>query len=174
MTSVSSADHIVDEDFNPDKEERREFAKDVGDQAHWSASTFARKHSVENLRDGYSHTYWESSGPLPHTISLGFWKQTTIQSVWIYVDYFKDKHYAPKRISIQVGTFVGELKQIVLMDLQQHSGWQKIPLRDSHGKPVKTYVLEIAVLLNKDVGEDSRIRQIRVHSPPGDEDLKED
>jgi anaphase-promoting complex subunit 10 len=47
-------------------------------------------------------------------------------------------------------------------------GWVMIPLKDINDKPIRTFMLQIAVLSNHQNGRDTHMRQIKVHSPVQD------
>ncbi|KFM59942.1 Anaphase-promoting complex subunit 10, partial [Stegodyphus mimosarum] len=51
------------------------------------------------------------------------------------------------------------------MELNEPSGWVRIPLKDVLDQPIRTYLVQIAVLSNHQNGRDTHLRQIRVHSP---------
>lgn len=56
-----------------------------------------------------------------------------------------------------------------LMKYVQHicfvSGWEMIPIKDIHDRPIRTYMIQIAVLSNHQNGRDTHMRQIKIHSP---------
>ena len=51
------------------------------------------------------------------------------------------------------------------MDLNEPSGWVVIPLKDANDAPIRSFLIQIAVLSNHQNGRDTHIRQIKVHSP---------
>lgn len=46
-----------------------------------------------------------------------------------------------------------------------HLGWVQIPIKDIREKPIKTFMIQIAVISNHQNGRDTHMRQIRIHSP---------
>lgn len=44
-------------------------------------------------------------------------------------------------------------------------GWVQIPVKDIRDKPIRTFMIQIAVISNHQNGRDTHMRQIRVHSP---------
>lgn len=110
-------------------------------------------------------TYWQSDGPQPHLVNIEFRRKTTIKDVWIYADYKADESYTPSRISIRCGTHFNDLQEIEVADLNEPSGWLFIPLKDLQERPIRAYMVQIAVLSNHQNGRDTHIRQIKIHSP---------
>lgn len=74
----------------------------------------------------------------------------------------------PYRISIRCGTHFNDLQEIEVVDLHEPTGWLLIPLKDIHDRPVRTYMVQIAVLSNHQNGRDTHMRQIKIHSPVED------
>jgi len=54
------------------------------------------------------------------------------------------------------------------VELNEPSGWFIVPLKDSREKPIRTFMVQIAVLSNHQNGRDTHMRQIKVHSPVQD------
>lgn len=54
------------------------------------------------------------------------------------------------------------------MDLNEPSGWVTIPIKDLNDKPIRTFMIQIAVISNHQNGRDTHMRQIKVHSPAQD------
>ena len=91
-----------------------------------------------------------------------------IQFFCIYADYKSDESYTPSRIVIKAGTHVNDLREIGSYDLLEPAGWIIIPLKDPKdvkNLPIKTWMLQLAVLANHQNGRDTHIRQIKIHSP---------
>ncbi|MCL4123175.1 UNVERIFIED_CONTAM: hypothetical protein GTU68_008841 [Idotea baltica] len=153
------------EDPDPSREERSGKIREVGNQAVWSLSSCKPGFGVEQLRDDCLDTYWQSDGPQPHLVNIEFRRKTTIQDVWIYADYKADESYTPSRISIRCGTHFNDLQEIEVEDLHEPSGWLVIPLKDLQERPIRTYMVQIAVLSNHQNGRDTHMRQIKIHSP---------
>lgn len=120
---------------------------------------------VEQLRDNCMDSYWQSDGQLPHLVNIQFRKKTTVQNIGIYIDYKLDESYTPSRISVRAGTNFTDLQEVELVELSEPLGWVIIPLTDINDKPIRTFMLQIAVLSNHQNGRDTHMRQIKVHSP---------
>lgn len=69
------------------------------------------------------------------------------------------------RVSVRAGTNFNDLQEIEVVDLNEPSGWVKIPIKDIHDKPIRTYMIQIAVMSNHQNGRDTHMRQIKVYSP---------
>ena len=54
------------------------------------------------------------------------------------------------------------------MDLAEPTGWVVIPIRDVNDRPIRTFMLQIAIISNHQNGRDTHMRQIKVHSPAED------
>lgn len=72
------------------------------------------------------------------------------------------------RISIRAGTNFNDLQEIEVMDLNEPSGWVVIPIKDINDKPIRTFMIQIAVINNHQNGRDTHMRQIKVYSPTQD------
>ena len=72
------------------------------------------------------------------------------------------------RISIRAGTNFNDLQEVEVMDLNEPSGWVIIPVKDDYTKPIRTFMIQIAVISNHQNGRDTHMRQIKVHSPAED------
>ena len=141
--------------------------REIGDQAVWSLSSCKPGFGVEQLRDGNLDTYWQSDGPQPHLISVQFRRKTAIQNICLYADYKLDESYTPSKISIRAGNHFHDLHQIELIELEEPNGWLTVSLSDGD-KPLRTYMLQVAVLANHQNGRDTHMRQIKIHAPSTD------
>ncbi|ELT88523.1 hypothetical protein CAPTEDRAFT_162347 [Capitella teleta] len=155
-------------DVDPYKGEREGKLREVGGQAVWSLSSCKAGFGVDQLRDGSLDTYWQSDGPQPHLVNIQFRRKMTIQDICIYADYKADESYTPNRISIRAGNHFNDLSEIEQVELSEPSGWVAIALKDLHGKPIRTFMIQIAVLSNHQNGRDTHMRQIKIHSPVQD------
>lgn len=45
------------------------------------------------------------------------------------------------------------------------TGWVQIPIKDVRNRPIRTFMIQIAVISNHQNGRDTHMRQIRIHSP---------
>ncbi|XP_055596630.1 anaphase-promoting complex subunit 10 [Uranotaenia lowii] len=147
----------------PITEERSGNVREVGAQAVWSLSSCKPGFGVEQLRDNSMETYWQSDGQLPHLVNIQFPRKTTVSQIFIYSDYKLDESYTPSRISIRCGTHFNDLQEVEVVDLCEPSGW--ICIKEVRDIPMRTFMIQIAVISNHQNGRDTHLRQIRVHSP---------
>lgn len=111
-------------------------------------------------------TYWQSDGQLPHLVNIQFQRKTTINQIYIYTDYKLDESYTPSRISIRSGTHFNDLQEVEIIDLSEPTGWVNIPIKDIRdNNPIRTFMIQIAVISNHQNGRDTHMRQIKIHSP---------
>uniref|UniRef100_A0A4X2KP38 Anaphase-promoting complex subunit 10 n=1 Tax=Vombatus ursinus TaxID=29139 RepID=A0A4X2KP38_VOMUR len=92
-------------------------------------------------------------------------RKTTVKTLCIYADYKSDESYTPSKISVRVGNNFHNLQEIRQLELVEPSGWIHVPLTDSHKKPIRTFMIQIAVLANHQNGRDTHMRQIKVYTP---------
>ncbi|XP_058462601.1 anaphase-promoting complex subunit 10 [Malaya genurostris] len=149
----------------PTTEERSGNVREVGSQAVWSLSSCKPGFGVEQLRDNSMETYWQSDGQLPHLVNIQFPRKTTVSQIYIYSDYKLDESYTPSRISIRCGTHFNDLQEVEVVDLCEPSGWVCIAIKEVRDIPMRTFMIQIAVISNHQNGRDTHMRQIRVHSP---------
>lgn len=126
---------------------------------------FPKGFGVEQLRDNCMDTYWQSDGQLPHLVNIQFQRKTTINQIYIYTDYKLDESYTPSRISIRSGTHFNDLNEIEVIDLSEPTGWVVVPVKDVRDKPIRAFMVQIAVISNHQNGRDTHMRQIKIHSP---------
>jgi anaphase-promoting complex subunit 10 len=69
------------------------------------------------------------------------------------------------RISIRAGSSFNDIQEVEVLDLNEPSGWVKIPVKDTKEGKLRTFLIQIAVMSNHQNGRDCHIRQILVHSP---------
>lgn len=69
------------------------------------------------------------------------------------------------RISVRAGTNFTDLQEVEVIDLNEPTGWFVIPIKDIHDKPIRTFMIQIAVISNHQNGRDTHMRQIKIHSP---------
>lgn len=158
MPSKSDFDHCV-------KEEQSGLYREIGSQAVWSLSSCKPGFGVEQLRDNCVDTYWQSDGPQPHLVNIQFRRKTTIANIGLFADYKMDESYTPNRISIRAGNHFHDIHEVELLELNEPTGWINVPLTDSNSKPIRAFLIQIAVLNNHQNGRDTHIRQIKIHSP---------
>ncbi|XP_017775981.1 PREDICTED: anaphase-promoting complex subunit 10 isoform X1 [Nicrophorus vespilloides] len=154
---------------DPVKNERSGKVREVGCHAIWSLSSCKPGFGVDQLRDERCDTYWQSDGQLPHLVNIQFQRKTTVSDIYIYTDYKLDESYTPSRISIRVGTHFNDLQEIEVIILSEPSdgvsGWVHIPIKDLSEKPIRMFMVQIAVTSNHQNGRDTHMRQIKIHSP---------
>ncbi|PKU34602.1 anaphase-promoting complex subunit 10 [Limosa lapponica baueri] len=92
-------------------------------------------------------------------------RKTTVKTLCIYADYKSDESYTPSKISVRVGNNFHNLQEIRQLELVEPSGWIHVPLTDTHKKPIRTFMIQIAVLANHQNGRDTHMRQIKVYTP---------
>lgn len=147
------------------KDEKDGKLREVGNQAVWSLSSCKPGFGVDQLGDDSNDTYWQSDGPQPHLVNIQFHRKTTIHDICIYADYKSDESYTPNRISVRVGNHFNDLSEVEQLELTEPSGWVCVLLRDSSDRPIRTFMIQLAVLSNHQNGRDTHIRRIKVRSP---------
>ncbi|XP_069861427.1 anaphase-promoting complex subunit 10-like isoform X2 [Dipodomys merriami] len=120
---------------------------------------------VDRLRDGNLETNWQSDGSQPHLVNIQFRRKTTVKTLCIYEHYKPDESYTPSKISVRVGNNFHNLQEIRQLGLVEPSGWIHVPLTDSHKKPTRTFMIQIAVLANHQNERDTHMRQIKIYTP---------
>jgi anaphase-promoting complex subunit 10 len=165
METVQMQISKPDNEFDPFIEELSGQSRDISHQAVWTLSSCKTGFGVDNLIDNSLDTFWQSDGPQPHLVNMQFKQKTKVKDLCLYADYKSDESYTPSRIVIKAGTHVNDLHEIGAYDLVEPAGWIIIPLRDAKNKPIKTWMLQLAVLANHQNGRDTHIRQIKIHSP---------
>ena len=76
-----------------------------------------------------------SDGPQPHLVNIQFHKKTRVQEIEIYTDYKLDESYTPANISVRAGTTFHDIQEVHSMELDEPSGWMKIPLAPKDPEP---------------------------------------
>jgi anaphase-promoting complex subunit 10 len=77
------------------------------------------------------------------------------------------------RISIRVGSHFNDLTELEQLELNEPSGWVVVPLRDPTSvehdeRPVRAFMIQIAILSNHQNGRDTHMRHIKIHAPVQD------
>ncbi|XP_075234963.1 anaphase-promoting complex subunit 10 isoform X2 [Lycorma delicatula] len=152
-------------EIDPIRDERSGKVREVGGQAIWSLSSCKPGFGVDQLRDDCMDTYWQSDGQLPHLVNIQFRRKTTVKDICIYTDYKLDESYTPSRVSIRAGTNFNDLQEVEVIDLNEPTGWVMIPVKDIRERPIRTFMIQIAVTSNHQNGRDTHMRQIKIHSP---------
>ena len=141
--------------------------KEIGNNALWTLSSAKQGNGVFQLRDSNAETFWQSDGPIPHTIDIQFQQKVKISHIAIYLDLKTDESYTPEIISIRGGLNIQYMKEIRLLKLENPNGWIIVPLRwNGHDNVTKPYIytmnLQISVLQMFHSGKDTHIRQVKI------------
>ncbi|KAL4120249.1 hypothetical protein QTP88_012979 [Uroleucon formosanum] len=171
MATPNNNNASDEEKIDPMKDVRAGIVREVGSQAIWSLSSCKPGFGVDQLRDDCMETYWQSDGQLPHLVNIQFRRKTVVRDICIYIDYRLDESYTPGRISVRAGTNFNDLQEVEVVELNEPYGWVRIMTKDINDLPLKTYMLQIAVITNHQNGRDTHMRQIKVHSPVEKRDL---
>ncbi|KAF8568925.1 hypothetical protein P879_03732 [Paragonimus westermani] len=139
--------------------------RDVCRNAIWSLSSCKPGHGIDQLLDESTDTFWQSDGPQPHCVYIQFPQKITLTRLCLYTDYKADESYTPSRLAVRVGNTVHDLIELVEIELQEPTGWSVLPLSWPDGSPVRTFLLQLAILANHQNGRDTHLRAIRLHSP---------
>lgn len=142
--------------------------REIGDLAVWSLSSAKPGFGVYQLRDGNVNTYWQSDGPQPHWVNLQFPKVVSVVRVDVYADLRVDESYTPSVISVRSGTTAHDLREVKVFKVDEAAGWIPLALVSSRGEPLKTSLLQLAIVANHQNGRDTHLRQVRVYSPQPD------
>jgi anaphase-promoting complex subunit 10 len=141
---------------------------EVGAQAVWSVSSAKPGYGVDKLRDGSVETYWQSDGIQPHIVSIQFNRRVAVTAIAFYCDEQLDESYTPVTVSVRSGTSFHDLEEVRRCDVSSPNGYVRIaltsppPAGDADMLPLRTNLLQFAVLANFDNGRDCHIRQIKV------------
>lgn len=165
MATPNNNNTSDEEKVDPLKDIRAGLVREVGSQAIWSLSSCKPGFGVDQLRDDCMETYWQSDGQLPHLVNIQFRRKTVVRDICIYIDYRLDESYTPGRISVRAGTHFNDLQEVEVVELNEPYGWVRIMTKDINEFPLKTYMIQIAVITNHQNGRDTHMRQIKVHSP---------
>lgn len=138
--------------------------REIGQTAVWSLSSCKLGFGVQQLCDDSLISFWQSDGPQPHLINVQFHKRTAVRFISIYTDYKADESYTPSKISIRIGNDPHDLHQMELLELDEPSGWVNVELLKNE-VPIKTFMIQIAILGNHQSGRDTHLRQIKIFAP---------
>ena len=69
------------------------------------------------------------------------------------------------RISIRAGSQFHDLVELEQIELSEPVGWVSVPLKDANDKPIRTFMIQIAILSNHQNGRDTHVRRIKIRSP---------
>ncbi|KAL5011803.1 hypothetical protein ScPMuIL_010354 [Solemya velum] len=156
------------QEADPFEDEKEGRLREVGNHAVWSLSSCKPGFGVDQLQDVSSDTYWQSDGPQPHLVNIQFRKKMTIHDVCLYTDYKADESYTPNRVSVRAGTHFNDLLEVEQLEMSEPVGWVSVPLKDINFKPIRTFMIQIAILSNHQNGRDTHLRRIKIRSPTQD------
>lgn len=77
-------------------------------------------------------------------------------------------HFSCFRISLRAGTHFNDLIEVDQIELSEPVGWVCVPMKDINDKPIRTFMVQIAVLSNHQNGRDTHLRRIKIRSPVQD------
>lgn len=66
---------------------------------------------------------------------------------------------------MRAGSHFHDLVELEQIELSEPIGWVCIPLKDANDKPIRTFMIQIAVLSNHQNGRDTHVRRIKIRSP---------
>ncbi|TPX32457.1 hypothetical protein SmJEL517_g04471 [Synchytrium microbalum] len=134
---------------------------EIGTLATWSLSSSKPGFGVDQLRDDSVDT---SDGPQPHLVNIQFPKKMSVSTVAIYLDYKQDESYTPTKISVRAGNHFQDLQEVNLIEFEEPVGWTCLPLNSaSPEQPIRTHLLQFAVISNHQNGKDTHIRLIKIY-----------
>jgi anaphase-promoting complex subunit 10 len=144
--------------------------RSLNGDAVWRISGAKPGNGVDCLLDGSLDTFWQSDGVAPHTVYIQFYRRSTVAEVCLYLDFKVDESYTPRRVHLRAGTTHNDLEDVRTLELDQPSGWVRVPVGDPNGKGLQRYLrtwyLQIVVSAMHQNGRDTHIRAIRVLGPP--------
>ena len=69
------------------------------------------------------------------------------------------------RIAIRVGNHLGDLVELMEVELHEPLGWSVLQLHWPNGAPVSLFTLQLRILANHQNGRDTHLRGIRLFAP---------
>ena len=66
---------------------------------------------------------------------------------------------------MRAGSQFHDLVELEQVELNEPVGWVCIPLKDTNDKPIRTFMIQIAILSNHQNGRDTHVRRIKIRSP---------
>uniref|UniRef100_A0A8C5B6P6 Anaphase-promoting complex subunit 10 n=1 Tax=Gadus morhua TaxID=8049 RepID=A0A8C5B6P6_GADMO len=146
---------------DPKQLERTGTVREIGSQAVWSLSSCKPGFGVDQLRDDNLETYWQSDGSQPHLVNIQFRRKTTVKMLCIYADYKSDESYTPSKISVRVGNNFHNLQEV---RVRTYTG-PTSHIYPPKNSPIRTFMIQVAVLANHQNGRDTHMRQIKIYTP---------
>lgn len=139
--------------------------REIGDTAVWTLSSAKPGFGVYQLRDGNMNTYWQSDGPQPHCVNIHFPKKVALVRLEVYSDLKLDESYTPSQISVRCGTNAYDLREVMQFSVPDPNGWMALPLCDDAGEPMRTSMVQVAIIQNHQNGRDTHVRQVCIYGP---------
>ena len=68
-------------------------------------------------------------------------------------------------MAIRVGNHLGDLVELMEVELHEPLGWSVLPLHWPNGAPVSLFTLQLRILANHQNGRDTHLRGIRLFAP---------
>ncbi|KAL8674022.1 MAG: hypothetical protein Q9168_001554 [Polycauliona sp. 1 TL-2023] len=139
--------------------------RNINSLASWTVSTHKPTCGVPALLSTAPHTYWQSDGPQPHTLTIHFFKLVHIAKLRILLDFSKDESYTPTRMQFLAGTGHHDLCEFGGWEGQQPVGWQDVPLDGcgvGGGKGLRCFLVQVRVLENHQNGKDTHVRGVQI------------
>lgn len=139
---------------------------DVTSDAVWLCSSCKSGHEISNLLDPMPDSYWQSDGPLPHTITVSFSDIKHLKYFYLYTDAAADDSYTPMELSIRMNLTgsSNDFMEILLVEMEQApKGWIRLPL---DGEGILASSVQLMVISNYQEGKDTRLRSIRIYAKP--------
>ncbi|KAL8841280.1 MAG: hypothetical protein Q9176_003373 [Flavoplaca citrina] len=139
--------------------------RNINSLASWTVSTHKPTCGVTALLSPAPHTYWQSDGPQPHTLTIHFFKLVHIAKLRILLDFSKDESYTPTRMQFLAGTGHHDLCEFGGWEGQQPVGWQDVPLDGcgvGGGRGLRCFLVQVRVLENHQNGKDTHVRGVQI------------
>ena len=64
-------------------------------------------------------------------INVQFHRKTSIQQLSLYLDFALDESYTPKKLCLRAGATSHDLRDVMVVNLHEPTGWINIPLGDA-------------------------------------------
>lgn len=69
------------------------------------------------------------------------------------------------KVYSKYSVFTANCHILIALNRFYSTGWVQIPIKDVRNRPIRTFMIQIAVISNHQNGRDTHMRQIRIHSP---------
>eukprot|EP00762_Andalucia_godoyi_P003797 ANDGO_08627.mRNA.1 Anaphase-promoting complex subunit 10 len=101
--------------------------RDVTREGVWTVSSSKSGSGIKCLLDDDTTTFWQSDGTQPHMITVHFPRLTSVEDVFLHLDYRVDESYTPSKIAILAGVVPDAVRETNQIELQEPSGWVRVP-----------------------------------------------